>query len=63
MVVLCAWCGKLKKSDDDPGEVSHGICADCAEKMLKDAGIRKVKPKWSGGAALRRVFSLARRQA
>lgn len=44
MLIICAWCQKVKKSDDDPGEVSHGICQSCSEKVLADLNIVRKEP-------------------
>ena len=38
MKIVCAWCGAdlgEKKPLDDP-EVTHGICPECAAKMLEE---------------------------
>jgi DNA-directed RNA polymerase subunit RPC12/RpoP len=35
MKVVCAWCSKtIKEEDGKP--ISHGICTDCKEKILKE---------------------------
>jgi len=41
MIIKCAWCGQDIKTADEKEEkndfpVSHGICSDCAIKMLKE---------------------------
>jgi hypothetical protein len=69
MTIICAWCNKVKRSDDDPGEVSHGICPSCMEKVLAESGINKDSEsrrerQWTmrGGQASSRDCSLAWRQ-
>ena len=34
MKVICAWCGKVLQEGDEP--ISHGICPECKEKLLKE---------------------------
>ena len=36
MIVICAWCGKVKSRKPKLGRaaVSHGICAECKAKYL-----------------------------
>ena len=34
MKTVCAWCGKIL-SGDGKEPISHGMCKDCAAKMLK----------------------------
>jgi predicted RNA-binding Zn-ribbon protein involved in translation (DUF1610 family) len=48
MKSVCAWCGKVIREGD--GEVSHGMCPKCQEKMrvefeewLKKNEIKEVK--------------------
>ncbi len=42
MIRICAWCQvDLSPNDpqqDSPGPISHGICVDCARKLLANAG-------------------------
>jgi len=42
--VICAWCGvPLYKNSELPKKlVSHGICKECSEKMIKD--LEQFKP-------------------
>ncbi len=36
MKIVCAWCGKdLGVKEPVSDDVTHGICEDCAEKLLK----------------------------
>jgi superfamily II helicase len=41
--VICAWCLKDAKETGQVGKeisyISHGICSDCAEKLLEQAKI------------------------
>lgn len=54
--VLCAWCGRVLGSKQDPGKacsgmddpVSHSICSQCMERELSDirsASVQEIKPK------------------
>jgi hypothetical protein len=40
-LIVCAWCKKVKgvKETDEPieGSITHGICPECSDKMLKKA--------------------------
>jgi hypothetical protein len=37
MMIICAWCGRaLGKKPGAGDQVSHGICPDCRDIMLKD---------------------------
>jgi hypothetical protein len=38
MKVACAWCGKTMSEgpDDDNKPISHGICAECTEKVMSE---------------------------
>jgi len=33
MKVVCAWCNKTLSPGEPDGQISHGVCADCAAKM------------------------------
>lgn len=33
--VICAWCGRLLAAGAGP--VSHGLCADCFDRVFRDA--------------------------
>lgn len=54
MPVICAWC-KEKIGDSfatKPGQVSHGICDDCAEIERHEQRMRKL---WEEGDILDEV--------
>lgn len=33
MKVVCGWCGKHLKGDEQDELISHGICPECAAEM------------------------------
>ena len=33
---ICAWCNKYMGGDPKSTIITHGICEDCAEKMLEE---------------------------
>lgn len=39
MRVECAWCGKFLRMSKciSPGKISHGICEECKERVLKES--------------------------
>ncbi len=44
MKIICAWCNKEIKADDQPVgssgfEVSHGMCQECAEQFLANESL------------------------
>ena len=42
MKVVCAWCKEetgYKEGNGIPEQVTHGICEECAEKLVKEAGL------------------------
>ena len=41
MKVICAWCGKSLGEKDGQGVegISHGMCAECQEKLEKKHGL------------------------
>lgn len=44
--VICAWCNKAlgtKEGGKAPGEVSHGICKECGDKLIKETMQCKTK--------------------
>jgi len=40
---ICAWCGKVLGEADTP-EDTHGICLECARKLLEEENIRLLGP-------------------
>jgi len=45
---ICAWCGKVLGEADTP-EDTHGICPECARKLLEEENIRLLGPDPSSG--------------
>lgn len=42
MRVICAWCESIieyEERTDREWKVSHGICLDCAKRVLEEAGL------------------------
>lgn len=37
MKVICAWCKKVLRIGTIENGVSHGICPECAQKMIREA--------------------------
>jgi hypothetical protein len=37
---VCAWCNVIL-AEGDPARVSHGICAECSEKLVRS--IHRIK--------------------
>ena len=36
MKTICAWCNKVLTEGDTPdGMLSHGICPDCLEELIR----------------------------
>lgn len=44
---LCAWCSKVQAGKLlDFGLISHGICPDCSEKVMRELEISKLNAMW-----------------
>jgi rRNA maturation endonuclease Nob1 len=41
MKKVCAWCKKVIEEGD--GEISHAICSDCKDEVLKELNIIKAE--------------------
>lgn len=45
---LCLWCNKVPAGAVlDYGLVSHGICAACSSKLVRELEIAKLRAMWS----------------
>jgi hypothetical protein len=45
MIIQCAWCLKMvgEKAPLSDRSVTHGICKECQQKMMKQAGMMELK--------------------
>lgn len=45
---LCPWCNKVPAGKAlDYGLVSHGICADCSSRLIRELEISKLNAMWA----------------